>query len=139
MVRLIVFFLTILVAASASAADITVSGAWIRRTPGGAPAGGYFTVHSKKATALVGARTPDYGMVTMHRTVEQGGIAKMIPVSRIDLSAGGTVVFQPGGYHLMLMHAGHDVALGSKIPVTLLFSDRQNVTVPFEVRGPTAR
>lgn len=138
MVRLAVLLLTVLVSASATAADITVSGAWIRRLPAGAPAGGYFTVHSKKANALVGARAPDYGMVAMHKTVEQGGLAKMIPVRRIDLPAGGTVTFRPGGYHLMLMHARHDIAPGSRIPVTLLFSDGQNVTVQFEVRGPTA-
>ena len=138
MARLSVLLL-VLFAASAAAADITVSSAWIRRMPGGAPAGGFFTVRSNLATALTGARAPDYGMVKIHRTVEQGGVAKMTPVTSIDLPAGADVALRPGGYHLMLMHAKRDIELGSTIPVTLLFSNGKNVTVQFEVRGPTAR
>jgi len=130
--------LFVLFAASAAAADITVSGAWIRRMPAGVPAGGFFTVRSKVATVLVGASAPDYGMVKIHKSTERGGVAKMITVSSIDLPAGAEVSFRPGGYHLMLMHAKRDIPLGTKIPVTLLFSNGQNVTVQFEVRGPTA-
>jgi periplasmic copper chaperone A len=141
MARVAVLIASALLAASAWAADITVSGAWIRHLPAGVPAGGFFTVHNlgSKATALVGASSPDYGMVMLHETVEEGGVAKMVAVDKIVLPAGGKVTFRPGGYHLMLMHAKHEIAVGSKVPVTLQFSGGQTVTAIFEVRGPTAR
>lgn len=141
MARVAILIASALLAASAWAAGLTVSGAWIRHLPAGVPAGGYFSVQNlgKQPIALVGATSPDYGMVMIHKTVEEGGVSKMVAVNKIVLPAGGKVTFRPGGYHLMLMHAKHDIAVGSKVPVTLEFSGGQRVTVVFEVRGPTAR
>lgn len=141
MARFFVLIASALFAASAWAADLTVSGAWIRRLPAGVPAGGFFTVHNvgKQDTALVGASSPAYGMVMIHKSKEEGGVSKMAKVGKIELPAGGKVSFRPGGYHLMLIHARHEIALGAKIPVTLEFAGGQKVTTLFEVRGPTAR
>lgn len=141
MARLALLIASALFAASAWAADITVSGAWIRHLPAGVPAGGFFTVHNqgRQAAALTGASSPAYGMVTIHQTVEKGGMSMMMPVERIEVPAGGKVSFRPGGYHLMFMQAKHDIKVGSKVPVTLEFSDGQKVSAQFEVRGPTAR
>jgi periplasmic copper chaperone A len=141
MTRLTVLLASVLFATSAWAAGLTVSGAWVRHLPAGVPAGGFFTLHnqSKGAVALVGASSPDYAMVMLHKTVEEGGTSKMMPVDRIEVPAGGAVAFHPGGYHLMLMHAKHEIKVGSRIPVTLVFSDGAKVTAQFEVRGPTAR
>ncbi len=141
MARLTVLIASGLFAASAWAAGITVSGAWIRHLPAGVPAGGFFTLHNqgKEAVALVGGSSPEYGMVMIHRSIEEGGASKMMHVDKIDVPAGGKVIFSPGGYHLMLMDAKHDIKVGSRIPVTLVLSDGRKVTVQFEVRGPTAR
>ncbi|MDA8110209.1 MAG: copper chaperone PCu(A)C [Betaproteobacteria bacterium] len=141
MARLAVLIASALFAASAWAADLTVSGAWIRHLPAGVPAGGFFTVHnlSKQDTALVGASSPDYGMVMIHKTIEEGGVSRMVEGGKIVLPAGGKVAFRPGGYHLMLMHAKHEIKVGTKIPVTLEFAGGQKVTALFEVRGATAR
>jgi periplasmic copper chaperone A len=141
MTRLAVLFASALFATSVWAAGITVSGAWVRHLPAGVPAGGYFTLHnqSKEAIALVGASSPDYAMVMLHKTVEQSGMSKMVPVHKIEVPAGGMLRFHPGGYHLMFMHAKHEVKVGSRIPVTLLFSGGEQVTARFEVHGPAAR
>ena len=141
MARVALLIASALFAVSAWAADITVSGAWIRHLPAGVPAGGYFTVHNqgRETAALVGASSPDYGMVMIHRTVEKGGMSMMRPVDRIEVPAGGKVSFRPGGYHLMFMQAQHDIEVGSRVPVTLEFSGGQKVSAQFEVRGPTAR
>lgn len=141
MARLAILIASVLFAASAWAAGISVSDAWIRHLPAGAPAGGYFMLQNqgKEAVALVGASSPDYGMVMMHKTIEEGGSSKMVSIDKIDVPAGGKVAFRPGGYHLMLMHARHDIKVGSKIPVALKFSDGQTITVQCEVRGPTAK
>lgn len=141
MSRLFVLMVAALFAASAWAADLTVSGAWIRKLPADAPAGGYFIVHNlgTQAIALVGASSPDYGMVMLHKSSEEGGVSRMAEVDSVPVPAGGKVSFAPGGYHLMLMHAKHAIGIGTKIPVTLEFAGGQKVTALFEVRGPTAR
>lgn len=139
MARLLVLSLLVLCTAAA-AADLSVSGAWIRKLPADVPAGGYFVLkNTGGATALVGASAPDYGMVMIHETVEKGGTSRMVHVERIEVPAGGGVEFRPGGYHLMLMRAKRDIAVGTKVLVTLEFSDGRSLTVPFEVRGPGAR
>lgn len=135
---LIVF---LLFAGSVWAAGIEVSGGWIRLLPAGVPAGGYLALRNsgERAMTLVGASSPDYHMVMIHKTVEQGGMSQMIDVDKIEVPAGGEVSFSPGGYHLMLMNPTRDIAVGSKIPVTLKFSDGKEVTAQFEVRGPSGK
>ena len=141
MVRFSVLLASLLFAVSASAAGLEVTGAWIRHLPAGVPAGGFFTIHNpgKRAVALVGASSPAYGTVMMHRTIEEGGVAKMVAVKRVEVPAGGTLAFRPGGYHLMLMHPKRDIPVGAKIPVTLEFSNGRKLTVHFDVRGPAAQ
>ena len=141
MARLTFLIASALFAASAWAAGISISGAWIRQLPAGVPAGGFFTLLNggKEAVALVAASSSEYGMVMIHKSIETAGTSNMIPVDRIDVPAGGKVQFRPGGYHLMLMDAKHNIKIGSSIPVALEFSGGQKVTAQFEVRGPTAR
>ena len=141
MSRFTVLILSVLFSANSWAAGLSVSDAWIRHLPAGVPAGGYFSLQNqgKDAVALVGASSPAYGMVMMHKTVQEGGSSKMVGVDKIDVPAGGKFAFRPGGYHLMLMHAKHDIKVGSTIPVSLKFSDGQTITAQFEVRGPAAK
>lgn len=126
--------------APARAADLVLSGAWIRWLPAGVPAGGYFTLlnQGKRPVTLVEASSPAFGMVMMHKSEEKGGVSKMLPVERVTVPPNGKLVFAPGGYHLMLMDPGKGVAPGKKIAVTLSFSDGQKVTGDFAVRGPAS-
>ena len=141
MVRLTILIVSALFTVSAWAAGISVSGAWIRQLPAGVPAGGFFTLQNqgKEAVALVAASSPEYGMVMLHKSVEEGDISRMMPVDKIEVPAGGKVLFRSGSYHLMLMNAKHNIKVGSRIPVVLEFSGGQKVTAQFEVRGPTAK
>lgn len=141
MARFTVLIFSALFAASAWAADVNVSGAWVRLLPAGAPAGGYFTMQNlgKKTATLTGASSTAYGMVMMHKSVEESGVSKMTDIDKIDVPAGGKIEFRPGSYHLMLMHAKSDIKIGSRIPVVLQLSDGQKIIVQFEVRGPTAK
>lgn len=132
----------VLLAASASiarAADIEVKDAWIRLLPAGVPAGGYMTIHNRTGQSIVltGASSGAYGHVMLHRTVEQGGISRMLPVDRIEIPAGSTLAFAPGGYHVMLTKPNYAIAAGERVPVTLEFSDKHRITARFDVRGPS--
>lgn len=141
MSRFFLLLLAVVFAAGARAADISVSDAWIRLLPAGVPAGGFFTVRNRgsQAVTLTGASSPDYAMVMLHETREEGGVSKMSAVPGIAVPPGGKVSFRPGGYHLMLTHPRHPIAVGAHVPVTLEFAGGGKVTAQFEVRGPAAR
>lgn len=141
MTRLVVLFSSMLLSVGAWAADLNVSDAWIRVLPGGAPAGGYFILHNgaRKPVVLVSARSVAFGHVMMHKTAEEGGLSRMLPVERVEVPAGGKAAFAPGGFHLMLMQPNRKVAVGDRIKITLGFAGGQKLTTEFQVRGPTVK
>ena len=124
-----------------AAAPLAVSDAWIRAMPAGIPSGGYFTLHngSAKNLVLTGASTPACGSLMLHKSDMTGGMSSMHPVDEVDVPAGGSISFAPGGYHLMCMQATSAITPGAKIPVTLLFKDGGKLTVPFEVRNAAGK
>ncbi len=128
----------LLLATSAFAADLRITDSWIRWIPGGAPSGGYFTVHNDSAVPieLVGASSPEYGMVDLHRTVTEGTTSRMEPVDKVTVPAHGEVQFKPRSYHLMLMHPKPGVKVGGEVTVVLQFSGGRTLDARFPVRGP---
>jgi hypothetical protein len=101
------------------------------------PAAGYFTLvnESARPRTLVGAASPDCGMLMLHRSVSQGGVERMAMVKSIPVPAHGSVVFEPGGYHLMCMSPATSLRPGAAAPVTLSFADGGSVAVDFPVRN----
>jgi len=136
--RMAIFLAALAFAAGARAAELRVSDAWIRLLPGHLPAAGYFTLHNDSGTAakLVGARSDAFGDVMMHRTVTEGGNARMEGVDAVALPAHGAVRFAPGGYHLMLMQAKPGLKVGDRVPMVLELEGGRTIESPFEVRGP---
>lgn len=128
----------LLASASALAADLRITDSWVRWIPGGAPSGGYFTVHNDSAVPveLVGARSPDYGMAMLHRTTTEGSMSRMVDVDKVTVPAHGELRFAPGGYHLMLMRPGPNVKVGGEVTVELRFSGGRTLNARFPVRGP---
>lgn len=119
---------------------VHVTGAWIRWLPAGLPAGGYMVLHndSNRPVALVAASSPDYGQTMLHHSEMRDGTMHMLPVARVEVPAHGELQFKPGGYHIMLMQARHEVHPGDQVPVLLRFADGRQMRVPFEVRKPGA-
>jgi periplasmic copper chaperone A len=126
---------------SAKAAQITVSDAWIRALPASVPSGGYFTLHNggTKPIALTGASSPACGMLMLHKSENTGGMTAMEDVSSIDVPAGETVKFTPGGYHLMCMDATPAIKPGATIQVKLSFKDGSSLQIPFAVRSAAGK
>lgn len=131
----------IVLVGTAKAADLSVTDAWIRALPTSEPSGGYFTLHnaSTKVVKLTGASSPGCGMLSLHQSENMGGMMKMDDVASVDVPAGGTVKFAPGGYHLMCMNATKAIHVGGVVPVTLDFSDGQKVITNFSVKNAAGR
>jgi copper(I)-binding protein len=128
-------------AAPAHAADIAISGSWLRALPSGQPAGGYFTIHNRGAAPaeLVAASSTACGMLMLHQSVESSGTSRMMDVKSVTVAPGGTIAFAPGGYHLMCMDPGPAIAPGKTVPVTLVFSDGSKVHADFAVKNAAGR
>lgn len=124
--------------AAAQESSLRVTGAWIRWLPVGLPASGYMQMHNDGtgALALVGAASLDYGQ--LHHSEMRNGTMEMLPVCKVEIPAHGSVAFQPGGYHIMLMRPRHDIKPGDEVPITLKFSDGSQMCVQFSVRKPDA-
>ena len=122
------------------AAQVSLSGAWFRALPAGLPAGGYFVLHNHGAAVkLVGASSTACGMLMLHKSEVSSGMAGMTMAEDVDVPAGGTLAFAPGGYHLMCTSPGPAMAPGSHVPVVLKFSDGSSTTAAFAVKGANGK
>lgn len=63
------------------------------------------------------------------------GMMTMVEVDKVDIPAGGTVEFKPGGYHIMFMDLTGTLAAGQTIDLTLTFANAGPITVKAEVRA----
>ncbi len=127
-------------AAAQPSLDVVVSGAWIRWLPADLPAAGYLILTNRGPVAemLVGASSPDYKEISLHRIRTVEGMSGMTPVDSVMVAAGSSVDFAAQGYHMMLMHSRRTLHSGDRVPITLRFSTGQSVTASFEVRAGTA-
>ena len=83
------------------ASDVVVS----KPKPGMSMAAGYLTLSSNASQPIVITRvaSPQFESVEMHESVIEDGMARMYPLGDLTIAAKSSVVFQPGGKHLMLM------------------------------------
>ncbi len=131
------------IVASIAAADgeLVVHGAWIRAAPPNAPVlAGYMTIKndSRLAKVLVRATSPAFASVTLHRTEHVDGVARMSHVREVNIMANGEFVFQPDGYHLMLMQPKRLLRTGDRVSIELNFADGSRSSVMFLVRDQVA-
>ncbi|KRW95932.1 DUF1775 domain-containing protein [Paracoccus sp. MKU1] len=118
--------------------DLTLSGAFSRATPPGAPvAGGFLTVANAGADdRLVSASVDFAGRAEIHEMAMEGDVMKMRQLADgLPIPAGATVELKPGGYHLMFMELKQPLVEGETVNVTLHFEKAGEVEVPMTV-GP---
>jgi copper(I)-binding protein len=139
MMRALVAIVTLgmVLAVQAGQPPVSVSDARMRWLPGDLPMAGYFVItsHAPGQLRLVGAASPAFGDVMVHRSIEEAGVARMAHVDGVDLAPDQSVAFAPGGYHLMLIGRTQELHAGEEVPVTLRFNDGQTLVVNFRVTG----
>lgn len=90
----------------------------------GNPAAAYFTVHGGTAdTALFSVSSPVAIRAEMHESMKSGAMTSMKPIGQVPLPAKSTLVFGPGGRHVMLFDINPGIKRGSKVPLTFTFSN----------------
>lgn len=141
MKRLVAVLLTMLVAplaaSAAGTATVTVKDAWISEAPPGSQSlAGYFVIenHGTKPVALTGGSSPAFGHVMVHRSMTEKGMSSMQHLERLEIPAGGKVVFEPTASHLMLMGPTKALKAGDAVEIRLTFEGGMQLPVTFTVR-----
>lgn len=121
----------------AAGEGIAIEGAWARppAMPGG-NAAAYFVVANDgdEADRLIGAGS-DLGVTEIHESMMgEDGMMSMRPVEGVDIAAGESVEFKPGGLHIMFIGVAEPPAVGDTVQVTLTFERAGDITLDVPVR-----
>lgn len=122
----------------------TVREGWVRLPPSGPAAkmatamAGYGRIVNTCAmpVVVVGASSPSFGSVMLHETRTADGVSKMRHVPELRVAPDGSVVFRPGGLHVMLTKPRVPLKPGSKIVVEFALKGGGSLLGEFEVRKP---
>jgi copper(I)-binding protein len=106
----------------------------VRATPPGARTGAaYLTIENRSgADRLLGAASPAARALELHTHVSEGGVQRMVRLMEVEIPAGATVAFAPGGLHVMLIDLAAPLAPGGTVALRLEFANAE----PIEVSVP---
>jgi len=113
-------------------ATLEVINPWIREAPPTAAVhAAYMTLvnHGSRAVLIDSVTSPDFASAEVHRSWVEEGIAHMQPVNQIEVPASGTLVLEPGGYHLMLFDTQRPLQAGDSVTLLLHRADGTCISV----------
>lgn len=111
---------------STTAVAIDIENATVRLPlPGKTLSAGYFSIRNtdNQDKVLVEVRSPQFGLIELHKHEMKDGMMQMVSVDAIQVAAGQTVHLQPGGLHLMLFRPVKPLVLGEQVQLTLHWAD----------------
>ena len=119
---------------------IAITGAWARPTIAKMRiSAAYFQATTTGGEdKLIAAKTANADKAELHQHIMENGVAKMRPVDSVAIAPGTPVVFQPGGYHVMIMGLKGPLNEGDSFPLTLTFEKAGDVTVDVMVMKKAA-
>jgi periplasmic copper chaperone A len=120
---------------------LVVEDAWVRPArnagTGNVHSAAYFTLRnrSRQDVRLSSVEAEVAEAVEIHESIDDAGVVRMRPVATVEVPARGSVAFQPGGLHVMLLRLRHDLVDGDSLRLSLVFEDGARVEVPAVVRS----
>jgi copper(I)-binding protein len=119
-----------------AAADVSVTGAWVRGTVAGQKStGAFMQIKSPADTALVAVSSPAAKIAEVHSMKMEGGVMKMNAVDKLAVPAGQGVELKPGGYHVMLLDLVAPLKEGDSVPLKLTFEDKAGKKETLDVKA----
>lgn len=110
--------------AFAGSAEIQITRAWSRASVGSGGNGVVYLTIENTGTQIervVSVATPIAKHASLHKTVEEDGMVRMLPVPNLEIAPTSWIVFEPGGLHVMLMGLRAPIEAGSRFPLTVRF------------------
>lgn len=131
------FFCAALLSCSAVAheyelGDLYIDHPWARALPPVVPSGAAYLQIENRGDAthtLVAARSPVADKVEVHEHVHADGLMKMQQVEQLTIGAGEKIIFEPGGYHLMMFGLKQPLIAGERFPLTLVFDNAGSIEI----------
>jgi copper(I)-binding protein len=134
----LIFLLSIflLSACVPSGPQLTIDDAWIRPDPLWENAAGYFTVFNdgNESDTLLGVSISISASESLHQTVMEGDVHKMLPVERLEIAPGESISFQPMSYHIMLIDLNAGLDYGQTASLIFNFEKSGQIEVQAEIR-----
>jgi periplasmic copper chaperone A len=105
---------------------------------GGSTSAAYMLIRNngKEPDRLLKVDTPAAQSAEIHESKETDGVMSMRPLESVEVPAGGSVEFKPGGLHVMLVGLTRDLKAGEKVNLVLSFEKAGEVQVEADVRSP---
>jgi hypothetical protein len=121
----------------AEAGDLVIAKPWARvATLTTSVVGGYFTIANRgsEGDRLLSAASPAAGTVEIHAIKVVGPEIRVQPLpDGLAIPAGTTFELRPRGYHLQLSGLAQIPAVGTDLPVTLVFERAGRVDLKLRV------
>ncbi len=133
----IIFCLSFFVTGQVLAGEISVTDPWIREAPPGAKVLAAYMKISNKSTDTVTLETvssTEFSMIHIHLTKMSEGMAQMQKQSQLQIEAGSSILLEPNGLHLMLMHPIRSLHAGDMVDLQLHFGNDEIIDVTAIVR-----
>lgn len=130
------FFTAQTLAHEYSTGDIEIDHPWSREAPPTATViAGFFQLknNAQQDDYLISASTPVAKRVEIHTHEMSDGMMQMKQIDRVKVAAQETVMFKPGGYHLMIFNPEKAYKQGERFPMTLTFQNAGEVQVELAV------
>lgn len=99
------FLWLLLLLPSLARAELVFDDAWIQNLPPSVPVrAGYMTITNPdpQAVKIVGLRGEGFSRIEIHRSVMRDGEMHMDQLPELEIGAGKSLRFEPGGLHLMM-------------------------------------
>ena len=115
--------------------SVTVDDAWVKAADSGMSAAfGDLTNTGSQDVTVVSVTSPASTALELHETVENesGAMVMREKQDGFTIPAGGELLLEPGGNHIMLMDLTEPLVAGEEVTVTLTFSDDST----FELTAP---
>lgn len=122
--------------------ELSITDGWARTSPSVASTAAFYMQieNGTDAAETVAAATSDRcGMTEVHNSsMNDEGVMSMAPADPADLTvdAGGTLLLQPGGLHVMCMGLSDALVEGEEIPVAIMFGSGAEQSATVVVREP---
>ena len=111
---------TMLLACSKQAPEISITDNWVRATAEGQEVGAaYMTITSTSDTRLVKVESSASDSVEIHSMSMENGVMKMRMLEQLDLKANTPNKLAPGGFHLMLFDLKKPLKAGETVSFAL--------------------
>lgn len=119
------------------AEELVIHEAWVREgPPTAAVLAGYMRIDNPGANerTITAVTSPRFERVEMHRTEVVDGVARMLPQEQLVVPAGGSLILEPGGLHLMLINPTAPVTAGETITLRLQLGDDNCASIDATVK-----